>query len=90
MSTAAPDPRAIAQALLQLTAKSWGVEVMDVGLGQPVMPIAVIAGVARSRQVLRRAAHRVAPTARRATAADITPDQWPYWPSYPGLAADWR
>lgn len=88
MHTAALDPRATARALLKLTAQSWALEVAwD---SQP--PATSSAAAAHPRLAVRHrsTAKRPAQPARRASDVDVTADQWPYWPTYPGLAAHWR
>ena len=87
MSTVTADPRAAARAMLNLTARSWGV-------AQAAAPTVVTAPEADTARVNltkpRLPTGGAAWTTRRAEAADVTRDQWPYWPSYPGLAAHWR
>ena len=75
--TPLPDLRTAARTLIGVTAQAWQVEM----------------GCARATPApsKRRArGTRVRPAARAAAPVDISPGQWPYWPSYPGLAAHWR
>ena len=86
MSTAALDPRAVSRILLSVTARSWGIE-----QGMQAQDTVVLANVQAPRRAARRLRPlRVAPTALHADGLDVTTDQWPYWPTYPGLAAHWR
>ena len=80
---------AAAQAVLSVTARDWGVadEMRCVGGSAVALaPVRVRAalptlpGRAKLGQAVR------APPA----GIDVTAEQWPYWPTYPGLAAGWR
>ena len=92
-TAAAPAPRTvepteIASALLTLTARSWGMEMLA---AEPTGMAAPAVATRPRRTALRLVANRPAQSARRTTAdVDVTADQWPYWPTYPGLAAHWR
>jgi hypothetical protein len=87
VSTATIDPLAISRALLNLTARSWGVE-QAIGC-TAATGVAVEKGYPRFTK-RRSTLHTTTWTSRGADSADTSVDQWPYWPSYPGLAAHWR
>lgn len=86
MSTPALAPRANALALLQVTARSWGLDGCMRGEGAVLQATGAAVRTTRRPTIIRAVPARRRP----AIALDVTAEQWPYWPTYPGLAANWR
>ena len=82
--------QATVRALLSLTARTWRVADEMGCLGDAsgaVVPVPVRVRTPSPRHAPRG---RAAGTLRAVTGNDVTGEQWPYWPTYPGLAAGWR
>ena len=80
---------AAAQAVLSVTARDWGVADEMRCVGGPAVALAPVRVRATLPTLPGRAKLGQAVRAPRA-GIDVTAEQWPYWPTYPGLAAGWR
>ena len=84
---------AAAQAVLSVTARDWGVadEMRCVGgAAAAVAPVRVRAALPALPGRAKLGQGTRALRTGSASGSDVTAEQWPYWPTYPGLAASWR